>query len=133
MINVSSSVPFIYINGVPLPSPKRGVKYTITTTVDSARNRNNQVVGSKVSRDQIKIDSLEWPYLDATTWAKALREFEKFKCSIRYYDPVKETWMTRWMYPGDRSMEVWEIDKKTGQPISYINCKCNIIDMGYGE
>lgn len=126
-------VPFIYINGVPLPIPKRGLKYTVTTTVDSSRNANAQVTGSKVGRDQQKLNDLEWAHLDADTWARALREFEKFKCSVKYYDPVKQDWVTRYMYPGDRTFELWKVDTKTGVPLEYINCKCNIIDMGYGK
>lgn len=41
------SAPFIKINGVPLPAPKEGLEYTVTTTVDSARNAKAQVTGSK--------------------------------------------------------------------------------------
>lgn len=124
--------PFLYINGVALPMPKTGFSYTVTTTVDSSRNANAQVTGSKVGRDQIKLNNLEWPHLDARTWAKALREFEKFKVSIKYWDPVKQKWMTRYMYPGDRTFEVLKINSK-GEPTEYINCKCNLIDMGYGD
>lgn len=128
-----SYVPYIYINGIGLPIPKRGLNYIITTTVDSARNSEAQVAGSKVGRDQIKLDSLEWAYLDAKVWARVLRELKKFKVLIRYYDPVEEKWMSRYMYPGDRSFKPNKIDRKTGIPINYIDCKCNLTDMGYGE
>lgn len=124
---------FIYINGVALPMPKVGFSYTITTTVDSGRNAKGQVTGNKVGRDQIKLNNLEWAHLDASTWAKALKEFQKFKCLVKYWDPVSLSWKTRYMYPGDRTFEVWKINKKTGQPTEYINCKCNLIDMGYGD
>lgn len=124
--------PFLYINGVALPMPKTGFSYTVTTTVDSSRNANAQVTGSKVGRDQIKLNNLEWPHLDATTWGRALREFEKFKVSIKYWDPVKQKWITRYMYPGDRTFEVFKINER-GEPTEYINCKCNLIDMGYGD
>lgn len=125
--------PFLYINGVGLPIPKNGLSYTITTTVNSSRNANAQVTGSKVGRDQIKIDNLEWGYLDNDIWAKVLREFQKFKVSIKYYDPVKEKWITRYMYPGDRTFQPYKVDPTTGIPTGYINCKCNLIDMGYGD
>ena len=124
--------PFLYINGVALPMPKTGFSYTVTTTVDSSRNANAQVTGSKVGRDQIKLNNLEWPHLDAATWGRALREFEKFKVSIKYWDPVKQKWIMRYMYPGDRTFEVFKINSK-GEPTEYINCKCNLIDMGYGD
>ena len=125
--------PFLYINGVPLPIPKLGMGYTVTTTVDSGRNANAEVTGSKVGRDQIKLNNLEWGVLDADTWAAVLREFEKFKCLVKYYDPVKQKWMTRYMYPGDRSFDIFKADPTTGIPTLYSNCKCNLIDMGYGE
>lgn len=125
--------PFLYINGVALPIPKKGLSYTVTTTVDSSRNAKAQVVGNKVGRDQIKLNNLEWAYLDADTWGAVLKQFEKFKCTVKYYDPVKEKWMTRYMYPGDRTFEVWKVNPKTGVPTGYINCKCNLIDMGYGD
>lgn len=128
-----SNAPFLYINGVALPTPKYGFSYIVTTTVDSSRNADAQVTGSKVGRDQIKFDSLEWPHLDAKTWSAVLKEFEKFKCAVKYYDPVKTKWMTRYMYPGDRSFKLWKADPRTGEPLEYIDCKCNLIDMGYGE
>lgn len=130
---MANSVPFLYINGVPLPHPKRGISYTVTTTVDSARNAQAQVAGSKVGRDQIKIDNLEWAHLDARIWGRVLRELEKFKVIIQYYDPVKEKWMSRYMYPGDRTFTPNKVDSRTGAPLDYIDCKCNLIDMGYGE
>lgn len=87
------SAPFIKINGVPLPAPKQGLEYTVTTTVNSGRNANAQVTGSKVGRDQLKLSNLEWANLDAQTWSRALREFEKFKCYIEVVDPVTLTWI----------------------------------------
>lgn len=130
---MANFVPFLYINGVGLPVPKRGLSYTVTTTVNSSRNAEAQVAGSKVGRDQIKIDNLEWAHLDASVWASVLRELEKFKVMIRYYDPVKEEWLSRYMYPGDRTFQPNKINPETGEPMDYINCKCNLIDMGYGE
>lgn len=124
---------FMYLNGIEVPVPKEGLSYTVTTTVDAGRNANAEVTGSKVGRDQIKLNNLEWPHLDAHTWAMMLREFDKFKCSVRYYDPVWEKWITRYFYPGDRTFVVHKMDPNTGQPLEYRDCKCNIIDMGYGS
>lgn len=125
--------PFIYINGVGLPTPKKGLKYIYTTTVDAGRNAEGAVTGSKVGRDQIKINDLEWAYLDGRTWSNVLREFEKFRLNVKYFDPAKQKWITRLMYPGDRSFELLKADPITGEPLEYINCKCNLIDMGYGK
>ena len=105
------SAPFIKINGVPLPAPKQGLEYVVTTTVDSGRNANAQVTGSKVGRDQLKLNNLEWAHLDAGTWSRALREFEKFKCYIEVVDPVTLTWIGRYFYPGDRVFTLWKVDR----------------------
>ena len=130
---MSMAAPFIYLNGIEMPIPKMGLKYTVTTTVDSSRNANAQVTGSKVGRDQLKFSDLEWPHLDRATWGRALRELSKFKCSVKFFDPVSETWKTRYFYPGDRTFEIFKCDENTGEPTEYINCKCNLIDMGYGD
>ena len=132
MATKKKKVPFMYINGVALPTPKVGFSYTTSTMVDSGRNAKAQVVGNKIGRDQTKLDNLEWGYLDADTWEAVLKQFAKFKCTVRYYEPALGHWVTRYMYPGDRTYEPYKVDPTTGQPTGYINCKCNLVDMGYG-
>lgn len=118
------------MNGKEYPPPARGLNFQIVTTVTAGRNANNEVVGQKVGRDQQKLDNLFWPHLTASVWAAMLQEFEKFELTITYPDPVHNTWITRKMYPGDRTMTVFKTDPNTGLPSEYINCKCNVVDMG---
>ena len=121
---------FITINGVEIPAPAYGLGFIVTTTVDSARNSNNVVVGQKVGRDQQKINNVVWLHLDAVTWSTILKLLENFYVTVKYPDMVNNTWTTRKMYVGDRTAEVYKTDPVTKLPTEYINCKANLIDVG---
>ena len=79
---------YLAINGYELPPPKRGVKPTIATIVDSARNANGTVVGQRVGRDQYKIDTLEFPWLSAAEWSRILSILNQFFVYVTFPDPV---------------------------------------------
>ena len=122
---------FITINGIELPMPKRGLNIQVATLVDSARNANGVVVGQKVGRDQQKINGLEWAYLDGETWRSILATFDRsIFVTVTYPNMVTGTWTTRKMYVGDRSATPYKLDKTTGLPSYYVNCKFNLIDCG---
>lgn len=122
---------FIIVNGHQYPAPKYYPNFQVTTATNAARNSANKVVGQKMSRDNYKIDSLEWPYLDAATWSTMLQEFDKnFFSSVRFWDMVNNKWRTLTMYCGDRTADVFKIDS-SGRPLAYINCKMNLIDAGW--
>lgn len=121
---------YLEVNGIEFPSPKRGVKPTVTTLVDAGRNANGTVVGQRVGRDQYKIDTLEWPWLDAETWARMLQVLDNFFVMVTFYDPVYNTKRTLRMYPGDRTAEPYWVDGED-KPTYYRNCKVNLIDSGY--
>lgn len=120
---------YLAINGVSIPYPKRGVKATVITVVDSGRNANGAVVGQRIGRDQYKIDTLEWPYLTAAEWSQILQLVSSFYFNVTFYDPVSNGLKTLRMYCGDRSAEPYWVDGN-GKPTHYINCKMNLIDCG---
>lgn len=120
---------FLAINGHEIPSPKRGVRPTVTTVVDSARNANGVVIAQRVGRDQYKIDSLEWSWLSAQEWSTILALLQPFFVHITFTDPVTNAFRTLLMYPGDRTAEPYWVDDN-GQPTYYRNCKVNFIDTG---
>jgi hypothetical protein len=126
---------FITINGKAFPSPGNDLNFLIATTITAGRNANNEVIGQKVGRDQYKMDNLVWPDLTAAVWSEMLLEFEKFKIYVRFPDMVHNSWITLWMYCGDRSAKPFpgKIDPETGLPTEYLQCKCNIIDYGLME
>ena len=122
---------FIKINGNPYPQPRRGLEMLTATIVDSARNANGVVIGQKVGRDQQKLNSLHWAYMDAETWSRLLQEFDDtFFVTVTYPDMVRNRWTTRKMYPGDRTAKPFHLDPNTGFPLDYIDCKVNLIDCG---
>ena len=121
---------FVTINGVELPQPRRGLNVEIATIVDSARNANGVVIGQKVGRDQQKINNLEWGYLDAEVWETILNIFDTSFFVTVTYPNMLGGWTTREMYPGNRSAEPLWLDKNSGRPTHYINCKVNLIDTG---
>ena len=119
-----------YINGKPFPAPKRFPNIIVSTTVNGSRNVNNEVVGQKVGRDNYKVSNLEWPLLDAATWAAMLQELDKFFVTLKFPDMVTNTWRELTVYPGDRSADIYELDG-TGFPLRYANCKVNLVDAGW--
>lgn len=122
---------FIKINGKNLPMPSRGLEVQREQIVDSGRNANAQVVAQKINRRQVKINNLVWTHLTAQQWHDILVEIEKFEGELYFWDNLSQSFKTIRVYWGDASEEVWKIDDTTGEVLEYINCKCNIIDMGY--
>lgn len=121
---------FIEINGNVYPAPDRGLNFLVVTTVDSARNANNEFVGQKVGRDQFKVENLTWFSLDAETWSRLLREFDNFVVMATIPNMVTNQRMTLEMYCGNRTAEPRDINPDTMMPTRYANCKVNIIDCG---
>lgn len=121
---------FIEINGNVYPAPDRGLNFLVVTTVDSARNANNELVGQKVGRDQFKVENLTWFSLDAETWSRLLQEFDNFVVRATIPNMVTNQRMTLDMYCGNRTAEPRDIDPETMMPTQYTNCKVNIIDCG---
>lgn len=119
----------IYVNGVAIPYPARGLEIMVATLVDSARNANGVVVGQKIGRDQYKLNSLQWPWLTAEQWSTILQLFSGFYATVKFPDPVSNSWKMIKMYPGDRSAEPYWVND-SGMPTHYTNCKVNIIDVG---
>lgn len=118
------------INGYTLPTPARGMTVQRQQLVDSARNAKGEVVASKVNRRLLKFDGITFPHLTSKEWGRVLQEIEKFKGTVTFYDPLIQGFATMAVYWGDASEEPFKINPKTGEVLEYINCKCNIIDMG---
>lgn len=121
---------YISINGVELPSPKRGVTPTIATVISEGRNANAAVVGQKVGRDQYKLDNLVWPWLSANQWSKILKLLDNFQVDVTFTDPKTKQRITLLMYCGNRTANPYYLDS-SGNPTYYRDCKVNLIDMGY--
>lgn len=121
---------FIWINGVQLPAPDVGAKILRQQLVDSGRNAKGQVVAQKINRRLLKVDSLQWSYLTATQWRSILQEVQKFTGTVKIWDARTDGFLTFKIYWGDATEEPYKVSS-TGEILSYKNCKCNVIDMGY--
>lgn len=122
---------FFQINGIDLPVPARGLTVQRQQFVDSARNAMGQVIAQKINRRILKFEPLEWRHLTASQWRSILVEIEKFDGTLRFWNNLSGSFETIKVYWGDASEEVFKINPSTGEVLEYINCKCNIIDMGY--
>lgn len=127
---------FVYINGTPFPYPSNdsGLQTTITT-VDQARMADGILRAKKIGRDQGKVE-LEWRILTPEQWSSMLQIFAgieadgDFAVNFSYFDMVANDWKTRIFYVGDRTAQPFMVDKATGRPRFWINCKANMIDTG---
>lgn len=133
MNNVEGNKPVWLVNGQALPVSGQFV-YQTQQLVDSERNANAQVVARRINRRQLKFESVTWSYLTSAQWREIRRMIENFDCNLTYWDDYEDKIVTRRFYFGDSSATPFEYDSKNhavARPLSYINCQCNIIDMGY--
>lgn len=121
---------FFKMNGKTLPTPAHGIAETWTQLVDSGRNTNGTVVAQKIGNRQLKFDGVVFPHLTSQQWGWVLTEIEKFEGTLTYWDARRNSMATKFVYWGDASAEPYRINPATGEVLEYINCKCNIIDMG---
>lgn len=121
---------FIWINNVQLPAPDKGLRIQRQQLVDSGRNAKGQVIAQKINRRLLKVDSLQWSYLTATQWGSILKEIEKFEGTVKIWDARTNGFLTFKIYWGDAEESPFEVDE-SGRILSYTDCKCNVIDMGY--
>jgi len=122
---------FFSINGTVLPYPSRGLKISREQFVDSKRNALGEVIAQKINRRIAKWDNVEWAHLTATQWREIQTEIEKFEGVLTVWDNLSGTFKDIKVYWGNEDAEVYKINPLTGEVLEYVNCTCNIIDMGY--
>lgn len=118
---------FFELNGQAIATPSRGLEFLLSTAVNSGRSAENKVVGEKVSRDTLKYNNLSWKWLEASEWEKICAILDSFFVMAKMWHPAKQRFVTIQVYPGDRSGQPYWLDKN-GRPLSYVDCKVNIID-----
>lgn len=121
---------FIWINGKQLPAPDNSAKILRQQLVDSGRNAKGQVIAQMINRRLLKVDGLKWSYLTASQWSSILTEIQKFTGTCKIWDGRTKKFITFKVYWGDASETPFEI-AKDGEILSYKDCSCNVIDMGY--
>ena len=135
MKNIAGNKSVVLVNGAPFPvNPTSDLSFSHQQPVDSARNVRAQVIAQKTNRRLVKLDSLQWSYLTREQWIIIRRMIENFEVVLTYYDDYEDNIVSRKFYFGDSSAKPFEWDSKNCQvavPLSYVDCKVNIIDMGY--
>lgn len=121
-------------NWIDLPVPAEdGLQYDIQTTVDSARNSANVMIGNPIGQDKIKL-TITYPPLTDKELHDIISIFDReqggsYKVYVNYYDPRVGYRVTRYMYVGDRSFTPWIVDDPNiGKPRRWINTTCNLIE-----
>lgn len=122
---------FLNVNGYDLPCPRYGFQYIISTAVDAGRNLNNAVVGQKVGRDVIKLDTLQWVGLKPEERMRILKALEPFFVPVTFEDCRTGAPTTVTMYCGDRTIKPLFVDPKTHQVTKDEVLSVNLIDCGW--
>lgn len=132
MALLREGTPIIVIDGEALPAPARGMSFEHQQLVDSARNAKGEVVAQTINRRQSKLSDLKWLYLKRDEWERICKHIKGFQSTVQYYDPMEGGMVTRIMYWGDSKCTPLHYDDN-GIPIDFINCSCNVIDMGKSD
>lgn len=118
----------VTVGGYELPEPST-YKATTSTIVDSARNVQGVVVGSIVRKNVAKVE-LSWRYLTAQQWADILTAItENFYNSVTFYNQTTASYVTRQMYHGDPTSDMWRRDPNTGEVMGWTNCSISLIEV----
>ena len=118
----------VTVNGYDLPEPSTYAA-TTSTIVDAARNVNGVVIGSVVRKNVAKVE-MTWRYLTAKQWADILTAItENFYNTVTFYNQNTASYVTREMYHGDPTSEMWRRDPATGEIKGWTNCAISLIEV----
>lgn len=124
---------FLEVNGIELPCPSVGLEIVLSDAVNSGRNANAEVIAEKVGKTNIKYNNLQWKWLTRDEWHTICQVFSEFFVVAKVWNPVENDFVNIKMYPGDRTAEVYWLEKDGETPKNFTNCKVNIIDCGLVE
>ena len=123
--------PLVSIGSFAFPEPST-YQATTSTIVDSGRNVEGYVIGSVIRDDVAKI-SLGWNYISAQDWANIMEKFSTARGGAFYNDVTfflqdTNSWVTREMYVGDRTADVFLRDKN-GNIRGYTGASLALIEV----
>ena len=123
---------YVYkINNYELPTPAKGVTIKRKPRISTQTNAKGQTVAQVINERRIlEFSGLKWNYLDADTWKTVLAEIDKNVGELTYYDTLSEKWYKIKVIWGTAQEEPYIIGSD-GKPDVYINCGCDVTDMGY--
>lgn len=123
----------VSIAGIDLPTPS---VYTGITAdiVDAARNVDGYVVGAIIREDVGKVE-MTWNYLTAEQWATILKLFNSayggtFYQNVTFFNQTTASWVTRTMYPGDRTTGgAFKTEPTTGAVVGWMQPVLHLIEQ----
>lgn len=122
---------FLNVNGYDWPCPVRGFTYVFSTTVNAGRNANNAVIGQRVGRDLIKLDSMQFKGLLPETRRMMLQSLEAFYVPVTFEDYRTGNPITITMYPGDRKGQPLFVDEISHMVTMDETFSVNLVDAGW--
>lgn len=125
---------YVYkINDYTLPTPAKGITIKRKPSLSTQTNAKGQIVAQVINeRRTLEFSGLKWNYLDAETWRKVLAEAEKNIGDFTYYDTLAEKWYKIKVLWGATQEEPYIVGSD-GKPEIYINCSCDVTDMGFSR
>jgi predicted Rdx family selenoprotein len=107
--------------------------YTISTSVDGARNESGNFVGQVVGDDKIKIEC-SFSMMDPIALRELLMIWDRkqggsFVNKFLVFDPRVNDFVVKTMYVGDRSGRPYTINKTTMRPNFWVDVKANLIEV----
>lgn len=121
---------FLNVNGYDFPPPMRGFQYTISTTVNAGRNASNAVIGQRVGRDLIKLESMQWVGLSPEMRRMMLSALEPYYVPVTFEDYRTGRPITITMYPGDRKGKPLFVNQIAHMITKDETFSFNLIDAG---
>lgn len=112
----------ITINGYSLPTPS-SYDAKVIDLVDNGRNSQGVFVGNVIRSNVASVEA-KWNYLSVADWSGILNLFKSsFERSVTFYDMVSGSYVTRNMYPGDRTGAMCLFDPYTHNIRGWQNCR----------
>jgi len=122
---------FLNVNGYDWPCPVRGFTYVFSTTVNAGRNANNAVIGQRIGRDLIKLDSMQFKGVLPETRRMMLQSLEPFYVPVTFEDYRTGNPITITMYPGDRKGQPLFVDEISHMVTMDETFSVNLVDAGW--
>lgn len=123
--------PLVSIGSFAFPEPST-YSATTSTIVDSGRNVQGYVIGAVIRDDVARVDCT-WNFITASDWADILAKFSparggSFYNNVTFYCQDTNSWVTREMYVGDRSAQIF-LRNKDGSIKGYQGASLALIEV----
>lgn len=123
--------PMVSIGSFAFPEPST-YSATTSTIVDSGRNVQGYVIGAVIRDDVARVDCT-WNFITASDWADILAKFSparggSFYNNVTFYCQDTNSWVTREMYVGDRSAQIF-LRNKDGSIKGYQGASLALIEV----